>query len=55
MANFAPPLMGLGSSIVVTIGLLWELVATSTGYTNELFWKTLTSTSIGLPISWSYL
>jgi hypothetical protein len=22
MANFAPPLMGLGSSIVVTIGLL---------------------------------
>jgi hypothetical protein len=55
MASFAPPLMGLGSSIMVIIGLLWKLVATSTGYTNELFSKTLTSTSTSLPVSWSYL
>jgi len=28
MANFVPPLMGLGSSVVVTIGLLQKLVTT---------------------------
>jgi hypothetical protein len=39
MANFTPPLMGLGSLVVVTIGSLQEPLATTTTYTNDFLGK----------------
>ncbi len=56
MASFDPPLMGLGSSAIVTIGLLQELMATIATCIGEIFWKTLViGTSTSLLVTWSYL
>jgi hypothetical protein len=55
MASHAPLLMGLGSSMVVTTGLLWKLVGKTIGCTCEPLCKTLTTISTNLPISQSYL
>ncbi len=39
IANYAPPLIGSNSSMVVTTSSLWILVATIVAYTGENFWK----------------
>jgi hypothetical protein len=54
MTNFAHLLMGSSFPVVVT-SLFQTLVATTTTYTCELFWKALTCISTSLPVSQSYL
>jgi hypothetical protein len=53
MATFAPPRIGSSSSVVVIIELLQELIVIVATCTNENLWKTITSSSTNLPVSWS--
>jgi hypothetical protein len=55
MASYTPPLMGLGSVVVVTIGSLQKHVAIIIAYISKFFWKTIIGTSTSLPINQSYL
>jgi hypothetical protein len=54
MTNFAHLLMGSSFPVMVT-SLFQKLVAITTAYTCELFWKALTCTSTSLPVNQSYL
>jgi hypothetical protein len=54
MASFAPPLIGFGSSMVVTIGSLQEFETIVVAYTNENLYEII-CTSTNLLVSWSYV
>jgi hypothetical protein len=55
MVSLALPLIGFGSSMVMTIGSFWELVVMVVTSTCENFWETIIGTLTNLLLNQLYL